>query len=296
MWTWIVGNLIRAGGCRSSRLGFVLLAVAVVLGCAQAVDSDRVRSKVDVAQVAPAGNADAPAEAADPRTAATVERKIIYTATVGLVVEDFDATDRKIQALTQEAGGFVAEFREDRSYGDRQAGRWVVRIPTPRFQEFLDQVVTLGVPETRQIDAQDVTEEYVDLEARIANKKKLEQRILDLLENQTGEIKDVIAVETELARVREEIERMEGRLRFLANRVELTTITITAREEQDYIPPQAPSFTGKVRNVWSQSLTALRQAGEALVLTAVALAPWLVVLAVLGSPFLIWFVRWRRRR
>src|SRR5690606_993665 len=178
----------------------------------------------------------APAEdAADPQAATPVARKLIYTATVHLVVKDFGATDSKIQSLTESVGGFIAEFREDRTYGDRRAGRWVVRIPTARFQEFLDQVVTFGVPETRQIDAQDVTEEYVDLEARSANKKKLEQRILDLLENQTGEIKDVIAVETELARVREEIERMEGRLRYLANRVELTTITISAREEVDYV-------------------------------------------------------------
>ncbi len=290
-----VGHLRRVGGDWFMHRGWVLLALVGVLGCAQAVDSER--ATAPTAHEAPADADVAPAEdAADPQAATPVARKLIYTATVHLVVKDFGATDSKIQSLTESVGGFIAEFREDRTYGDRRAGRWVVRIPTARFQEFLDQVVTFGVPETRQIDAQDVTEEYVDLEARIANKKKLEQRILDLLENQTGEIKDVIAVETELARVREEIERMEGRLRYLANRVELTTITISAREEVDYVPPQAPTFTGKVRNVWGQSLAALRQTAEVFALAAVALTPWLTVMAVFGAPLVIGLVRWWRRR
>jgi hypothetical protein len=212
-----------------------------------------------------------------------------------LVVENFAETDRRIQSLTEEFGGFLAEFREDRTYGDRRAGRWVVRTPVARFHEFLDRVVSLGVPETRQIDAQDVTEEYVDLEARLANKRKLESRILDLLEKQTGEIKDVIAVETELARVREEIERMEGRLRYLANRVELTTITISAREDVNYVPPEAPTFTGKVKTTWSHSLAALGTAAEGVALFVVAAFPWLAVLAVVILPILFWIARSRRR-
>ncbi len=289
-----VAALFR-GGCSRRWLAIVVvLGAGVVSGCAQqgppaASDASRAPARVAAEGNPPAG---APEEANVPAS----ERKIIYTATVNLVVTDFAATDRKIQSLTRELGGFIAEFREDRTYGDRRAGHWVVRTPVKHFQKFLDEVVALGVPETRQIDAQDVTEEYVDLEARLANKRKLEERILELLEKQAGEIKDVIAVETELARVREEIERMEGRLRFLANRVELTTINISAREEFDYAPPQAPTFAGKIRSTWSHSLTALGQAFEALALLIVALVPWLAVLLIVAAPIVIGLTRWRRRK
>jgi hypothetical protein len=100
-------------------------------------------------------------------------------------------------------------------------------------------------------------------------------------------------VETELARVREEIERMEGRLRYLKDRVELTTITISAREDVEYVPPQAPTFGGKVAATWGRSLSAMQQAAEGVALAAVALFPWLVVLAIFLAPLAIW---WSRRR
>ena len=88
---------------------------------------------------------------------------------------------------------------------------------------FLQAVSRLGVPESRHQTAQDVTEEFVDLEARISNKKRLEKRIVELLSSSSGKIKDVIEVERELARVRGEIEQSEGRLRYLTDRTEFTT-------------------------------------------------------------------------
>jgi neutral trehalase len=128
----------------------------------------------------------------------------------------------------------------------------MVRIPVEKYEEFLLGLEKLGIPEHRTQTAQDVTEEFVDLEARIANKRKLEQRILQLVEDRDGKINDVIDVERELARVREEIERMEGRMRYLSNRAALTTVTITVREEKDYVPPQAPSFTSRIGTAWSE--------------------------------------------
>ena len=105
-----------------------------------------------------------------------------------------------------------------------------MRIPVPQFQRFVEETSRLGVSERREIQSDDVTEEYVDLEARLANKQQLEARLLELVAKRTDEIKDVIAVEAELSRVREEIERMQGRLRYLTDRVALTTVEITAYE------------------------------------------------------------------
>jgi hypothetical protein len=192
-----------------------------------------------------------------------------------------------------EHGGYLADASASRAQGDRRTGRWVARVPVERYDAFLESLDTLGVPENRQQTAQDVTEEFVDLEARIANKQRLEERIVKLLDERSGRISDVIEVERELGRVREEIERMQGRLRYLANRTALTTVTIQAREQRDYVPPQAPTFAGRVSDVWQRSLAALRTFGESVGLAGVAAAPWLpLALALAGPP--LWYVRRKR--
>lgn len=149
----------------------------------------------------------------------------------------------------------------------------MVRIPVVQYEEFFLGLEKLGIPEHRTQTAQDVTEEFFDLEARIANKQKLEQRILQLVEDRDGKIKDVIDVERELARVREEIERMEGRLRYLANRAALTTVTIIVREEKDYVPPQGPSFTSRIDTAWTNSTQNVSEFGKNVVVISVAFSP-----------------------
>ena len=223
------------------------------------------------------------------------QRKIIYTAQVSLVVADFAKAETRVAELVKRFGGYIAESNVDRTQGSQRTGKWVVRVPVDKFNEFLDAAVEIGVPETRHTNAQDVTEEYVDLEARMANKKEIERRIIKLLEDRSGDIKDVIAVENELGRVREDIERMEGRLRYLANMTALTTVTILAREQQNYVPPQAPTFTAQIGQTWSASIQSLKETAEEVVLLAVAVAPWMPVLVVVLAP-LVWFVRRRRKR
>lgn len=246
-----------------------------------------------------AAQAEAPAEGApaakDAAVApeAAVERKIIYVADVALVVEDFATVQTRIPDLVRKFDGYLAQAVADRTQGAYPSGRWEARIPVPKFEDFLNAVAGLGVPERRTQSADDVTEEFVDLGARIANKKRLEERILELLEKREGKIDEVIEVERELGRVREEIERMEGRLRYLQSRTALTTVTITAREQHHYVPPQAPTFGNRIAQAWNGSLGALRQFGEWTAIALVACAPWIV------PPLLIWAASlwlWRRTR
>ena len=265
-----------------------LCLLLLVLGCAAqypasapapaAVQVDKVSS---AGQTAPAGS--------------TSSRQIIYRATVELRVQDFGAVDQRINALLKETGGYIAQFREDRPYGAIRGGHWTLRVPVDRFDKFLDDVTKLGVAERREVQADDVTEEYVDLTARLKNKQQLENRLLELVAKRGDEIKDVLALETELSRVREEIERMQGRLRYLSDRVALTTVEVAAYERRDYQPEEA-TLTGRVAYTFRASLDGLRQCGEAVVLAAVAIFPWLVVLSILAAPFFIWLRRRRRRK
>lgn len=198
------------------------------------------------------------------------DRKIIYTASLEVVVENFDGVDKKIESMVKAHDGFVSSANLGRMRGERRSGHWTVRIPVDRYDDFLNAVGNIGVPTSRNQSASDVTEEFVDLDARIQNKKNLETRILELLEQRDDEIKNVLSVERELNRVREEIERMEGRLRYLTNRTSLTTVDISIREEQDYVPPQTPTLSNRVSTAWSTSLTNCQRFLENLVVAIVA--------------------------
>ncbi len=93
-------------------------------------------------------------------------------------------------------------------------------MPVDRFDSFVSAVSQIGEVRTNHVGSQDVTEEYYDIEARIRNKQEEEKRLLKHLADSTGKLEDILSVERELTRVRGEVEQMQGRLRFLANRAD----------------------------------------------------------------------------
>ncbi len=240
------------------------------------VDFYRFQSGFDGA----AGEASAD-EATDATAAAnSVKPRIIYTADVRIVAEDFSASSNKLVELIDSMGAYIANAALDRSSGEARSGSWTVRVPVKKYGDFLTSLDSIGFVEARTQNSEDVTMEYVDVEARIANLKRLEERFVALLQERTGQLEDVLKVEQELARVRGDIEQAEGRLRYLSNKTDYSTVTISVREQKDYVPPRAPSFGERIATTWSQSLQSLRQAGELAVLLIVAVAPWAVVAAV----------------
>lgn len=253
-----------------------------IVPSAKLADTERVAGEVSDGR--PAAEGDVIAEAQG-------DRKIIYRASVELIVEDVAEIEQAMAELVAASKGYVSEFHEDRSYRERLRGYWTVRIPVNQFDQFLAEVVAMGTPVDKQITAEDVTEEYIDLDRRLANKRVLEQRMLKLLEEQTGEIKDVIEVETQLARVREEIERMQGRMRYLSDHIAMTTVEITARED-DRTTRRQVTFAGRITESFSDSIHALWMLGQGLVILVVAALPWMLVFGlILAVP-----VTWLRRR
>lgn len=282
----------------------VTLIPCLLLGCGALGCGGQAPSSSVVAYQPTAG--DAATDASVPKvgektpedvTLPSAGRQIIYRATIVLDVQDFAATERQIVALIRETGGFVAQFREERPYGAQRGGRWTIRVPVPQFDKFVEQAGKLGVAQSRDINSEDVSEEFVDLTARLKNKQQLEARLLELVAKRSDEIKDILALEAELSRVREEIERMQGRLRYLTDRVALTTVELAAHERQDYKPPEAPTFAANISQTFYDSLAGLRRFGEAIVLVIVALVPWAIAVLVIGIPFVwsLWRLTRRRR-
>lgn len=220
-------------------------------------------------------------------------RKIVYTAYMDLVVENFEQVRSQVDELVAQYGGFVADSNFQGSSGSSRSGKWTIRIPVKQYGDFLSAAADLGELESQRTTSREVTEEYYDVEARIRNKQREEERLLKHLEESTGKLEDILNVEREISRVRGELERLQGRMRVLQNLTELTTVTLHIREVKNYVPAQAPTFLTRISRTFDGTLESLLMTGQNLVLVIVASGPWLVIL---GIPFGLLITLIRRRR
>ncbi len=209
-----------------------------------------------------------------------IERKIIYTAEVDLVVENFDPVPEQVNALVKQYGGYVARSEVTGSEGYQRTGQWTLRVPVENYEQCLSAARGLGEVRSVSSDSSDVSEEFYDIEARLRNKRDEEARLRRHLEESTGKLEDILAVEREISRVREEIERMEGRLRVLSDLTSLTTIVLRVQEIRDYVPEEAPTYATRVRRAFSLSISSLVSTAQAVSIAAVAAAPWIPVVVV----------------
>jgi len=219
----------------------------------------------------------------EPQSSPTVSvppRKMIYDASIDLIVESLNNAEQAILKLIKDHGGFLAESEQNSDSKEQRRSTWRVRVPADRFDSFLGAVSRLGEVQHNHVGSQDVTEEYFDLEARIRNKQEEEKRLVKHLSASTGNLKDILDVERELSRVRGEVEQMQGRLRFLANRTELSTVTITATEWKDFKPPVAATFSTQIGRTFVRSVENLVAFGTSLSLVLVALIPWIPVIVI----------------
>jgi hypothetical protein len=128
-------------------------------------------------------------------------------------------------------GGYVANSSIAAGAEQTHTATLEIKIPATRFDDAISGLQPIGQLESVSVSAEDVGEEFVDVAARATNGRKLEQRLIDILGTRTGKLSDVLAVERELARVREDIERQEGRMRYLRTRASLSTLSVTVHEK-----------------------------------------------------------------
>lgn len=224
------------------------------------------------------------AESSMPRDAI---RKIIYTANLEMTVESFSGVADSMIQLSQEFGGFVAQANISGTTGNRRRGSWTLRIPSDQYRPFLTSAGSLG--EIRSLDehTKEVTAEFYDVDARIRNKQMEEARLNQILEERPGKLDDVLKVEREVSRVRQEIETMQGRLRVLKDLTSYSTVTITVSEIEHYAPPATPTFATLIQRQWDWTVANMTSTFQALILCTIAIGPWLVVLTIPATLILL---------
>lgn len=283
---------------------FLMLGVLVTAGVAGCGAADRspvyAPSPTDVVDVdAPPASRDAninlvayqPGAATAGTAKAPAERKIIFNATLDVVVDDFAAVPEQIKALAAAHGAFISKSNLDASSGEERRGTWTLRVPVEQYDGLVGAAGRIGELARSVEESREVTAEYHDLESRLRNKEREEARLLEHLQSETGNLEQILVVEKELSRVRTEAEQMAGQLRLLQDLTALSTVTLNVSETKEYVPVEPPTFVARIGETWTMSLGGLQQVGQVVVLVAVALAPWALVAFV---PALLGLALYRR--
>ena len=220
-------------------------------------------------------------------------RKVIRTGSLLIEVDDYEQARAAIESLVRGSGGFVAGVDVGRHEGAAGAATLTLRIPERQIDGAVAALSKLGTLRRESLRAEDVSDTYHDLSARLHNARKLEARMLELAAR-AGGVKDLLEVEREVGRVRESIEVMEGQLRGLDDRTSLATLTVEVITRAVYVPEVQVGLGGKVSGAFASSLRALEAAAEGLLLFLVAALPWLLPLGI-GAWILRRTLRVRRR-
>jgi hypothetical protein len=239
------------------------------------------------------------AGAANTPAASDEGRRVIRTAELSLETDAPEAVGRKVTALAESGGGFVLSSdtaRSRASDGEEVIEVTVViRVPEAAFPSTLESLRALGKHvSSEKITGQDVTEEYVDLEARIKAQRAVEDQYLTVLKEAKA-IHDILEVEQKLGEVRTEIERAEGRRRFLENQTKLSTLTVHLARHIEAIEATGPGFGNSLRRAGLDAV----DVSIAIVNGAIRVLGVLVpVVVLMGAPgwLLVRFLLRRRRR
>jgi hypothetical protein len=158
-------------------------------------------------------------------------RKLIRNAAVQIEIVSFDEVVNKITAFASEERGYVATTSSEKQANGKLRGEMVVKVVPENLDRFLQKIRSLGELKNQTLETEDVTKAYFDTDARLKNAQVMEQRLIEMLKAKTGKVSDLLQVEKELGRVREEIEKMQGELKYWDAQVQFATVTISLAEK-----------------------------------------------------------------
>lgn len=218
-------------------LGMIILLT--IFGCTQNPDSVSMEM-ADEEIIAPT---------TEQKTSESIERKLIKEGRVEFETDNLSSTRKTIFEAVNNYKGYVSSDQEFKSPG-RKSNTVIIRVPAGNFDNLLSDA-TQGVEkfESKEINVKDVTEEFLDIQARLKTKKELEQRFIDLLK-EAKNVTEVLEIEKQIGQLRSDIESIEGRLKYLQDRVSFSTLTMTFYESIPNETEFGQKFQNGFRNGW----------------------------------------------
>lgn len=227
------------------------------------------------------------------------EQLIIRTAEMAIVVENTDQTMEAIAALAEAESGWVVRSNVYQRSDNALSGTITIRVPVDRFRNTMNAIEEMALEVTRASqESEDVTEEYVDLRARLQNLEATAERVRGFLD-EADDVEEALAVNQELSRLESEIEALKGRIQYLEQSAAFSTITVDLTPDELSQPIEVAGWrpTGIVRDAVETLIRGLQFLATALIWLVVAFLP-LALIVLLPLIALLFFVRrrWRARR
>ena len=237
-----------------------------------------------------------PAADAAKQNVPSTQRKVIRSAELSIEVASPAAAESKVSSLVERLGGYVAssERSAGADEGEMQTARvsLSLRVPADKLDEALRELKRLGGgAETERIGSEDVTDEFIDVSARVANQRHLEQQLVTILA-QANTVEGSLKVHQELTNVRTEIDRLEGRKRFLETESAMAKISLSLAPLRPVVATTGGQFGVTVRRAASDSVAV----ATGLITFGIRAAGILLPLAVLLGLPLLGVALWLRRR
>lgn len=225
-----------------------------------------------------------------------VQQKLIYNANLVMEVKQYEVAKQRVNDIIHLAGGYALQFQDQFTDYER-GGHFVFKVPSKGFQSVLDQLNQVeNIRFERSYSAEDVTEEYVDLTSRLKARRVNEARLLAYMEKATS-TSDLLSLSQQLASEQEVIEQIVGRMRYIDNHVAMSTIDLRLYETIKTSPSSrlSATFGERISSTLSESLHSLKYIMEMLAILFVALAPYLLVIALFAVP-IVWLMRKYRKK
>ncbi len=220
------------------------------------------------------------------------QQMVIRTGRMSLRVDDYEEARTSVTAMARDRGGYVSDSSQQTHRRNNETwatGRIVIRVPSDQFSDAFEEAKEYGTVESSSTNSEDVTDQLVDIEARLSNLRAERDRLRTLYE-EANETEDVLRVSRELSDVQEEIERLEAQQRQLERQVEYSTITIELNEDPPGGPPGPDEWwnTG-VLAAFLSSVSGVITVIRALVVGAAYVAPYALVFGtpVIGGMYLL---------
>lgn len=237
-------------------------------------------------------------EKAAPAELEVPNQMVIYQANLQLRVKKFEETLQNIEEQVIKYGGYISESNVSKDGVEQISGQIIVRIPQKNFQAFLHEAEGQSAEVLqRNITGTDVTEEYVDLDSRLKSKRVVEERLTSFMQS-AQKTEDLLKISADLAAVQEEIETIQGRIKFLENQTSLSTVHLSLFENKVIVPnleDEDLNTWDKTKKQFMKSTNLLLAAISGVFVFIVGNMPILIILAV-AAVFIYLYLKKLRKR
>jgi hypothetical protein len=238
-----------------------LIAISMLASCAGASREEKISSEMTAADMAPPPvmetvkftsptvKDEETGNSLSPSTTATLQikipTKIRKTANLNITVDDYKKARTEIEAIIKTSNSYIGNENEQNSTYSIN-NDMVIRVVNKDFEGMVNRLLGVATNvNSKNISAEDVTAQFVDIQSRLKSKKEIEKRYLDIL-NKASKVTDVLEIEQKLGEIREEIEAKEGELKYLGDQVDYSTINLTFHQDFEYTPADKPGFFGRI--------------------------------------------------